>query len=476
MASSPSGGSSSARFVPYWGENPHSISTNGHGPQQPELDRPRRFGFAVGVVRTFRGPHTRTARGAISSAAGRGALAGHTAVTQPRDAGHEATQAASVARQRAARLARRAFERVQGSLSQYGDAVETIDALEPQRTETKESASKLRRVLERLERELIALERKLPTVKVPPPPSAATQAEWAEDLIPGYRLQLGIKSLLFASAASIEAVFAGSMISEIANIGQLALPTSLNTGLPWIAGGMIGAAIPFAAERAANAESRAPSGAPWYQRWVTTVVIAAPAALGVTRAAFIWDQDGRYAGLLALAIGVLMTALAMVGATIGRREREGELWDAGRRGRQLIREQVRKAQIPPPSPQERELMATIALRDSVAQECTRLDRRYDALGERIAEARAELGHARGSLHGAGEQSALDAEEQAGLGDSMQVTFVQRRSAQLARYLSGRPGSYEEKPIKPISAASLPQLDVEQLMRRVEADTEESCNA
>ena len=159
-----------------------------------------------------------------------------------------------------------------------------------------------------------------------------------------------------------------------------------------------------------------------------------------------------------------MTALAMVGATIGRREREGELWDASRQGRQAIREQVRVAQIPPPSPQERALAATTALRNQVADEQRQVERRHTALGDRIADVRGELGQAHGSLLDAQARSLLDAEEQAALGDSMQVTFLQRRAAQLARYLNGRPGSYKDAPIKPIAAKSLPQLSVQPLTR------------
>ena len=247
------------------GEGP-AVVANGNGLPGPKLSPPRRLGFAIGVFRTFRGPHSRTARGAVSSAAGRGALAGHTAATQPREVGHEAAQASSVVRQRAARLAQRAHERARPAAEAYGSALETLGELEPRRSEAGAEISRVRRVLDKLEGELIGLERKLPATKVPPPPSPEEQATRAEDMVPGYRLHARTKAMLFAFAGSIEAIFASSMISEIANIGQVVSP-AVNAALPWVVGSVIGGAIPYAAERAAHAEARAPEGARGTSAW-----------------------------------------------------------------------------------------------------------------------------------------------------------------------------------------------------------------
>lgn len=420
-----------------------AVPSKGAGSSSAAKERPphtpRKAGYIASLYRGRNGFKNGSVKDVRRSAALVGTALGHASATGPGDLALLANQQAASAHERAAIFARLAMPALEEPAKRYVTALKALDqALDRLKTVDADLAETIEKIKKSEERSAEFDAKVLPRAPAPRTQEEIDIAVASErEVSPALRAGLVVASL---AGGGVEMFYSGSFSSDAGALG-LPLPQDVNLMIPWIVGFALGVVIVQGAAIAGRVANRVkkprnPASAPWFRSRCTELWIGAVASFATLRAVYSLVEDGFGAGALALAVGGIMTTIAVVSAAGGAEldRQKLEIADAKTRTRLLDEEREAKH---PPSREEHERDAELAYLAQLKQRAATQTAERDRLRETADFAETEKNQAAVSLRSAEAAAHEVALQEEGLA-TQAINLAVQRADLVAR-------TYEEEP-------------------------------
>lgn len=403
-----------------------AAATSSAGKRRPP-HTPRKVGYNAALYRSRNGLKNESVKDVRRSAALAGDIIGHAGAPQTEDIALLVNHQAASAHERAAIIARLAMPALEEPAKRYVIALKALDqALDLLKTVDADLAETIEKIKKSEERSAELDANVLPCAALPRTPEEIDIVVASErEVSPALRAGLVVASL---AGGGVEMFYSGSFSSDAGALG-LPLPQDVNLMIPWIVGFALGVVIVQGAAIAGRVANRVkepgnPASAPWFRSRSPELWIGAVGSFATLRAFYSLIEDGFGAGALALAVGGIMTTIAVVSAAGGAEldRQKIEIEDAKTRTRILDEERKAKQ---PPSPEEHERDAELAYLVQLKERAAAQTGERDRLRETVDSARAETNQAAVSLRAAEAAAHQDALKEEGLANQAISLAVQR---------------------------------------------------